>query len=97
MNSDFNVAVHALVYMEHKAVTLSSDELAENICTNPARVRKVLAKLKKAGFLVTREGADGGYQLTKSGDEITLREVGEAMELCFVSTCLLYTSDAADD
>ena len=31
MNSDFNVAVHALVYMEHKAVTLSSDELAENI------------------------------------------------------------------
>ncbi|WP_418667249.1 RrF2 family transcriptional regulator [Allofournierella sp.] len=86
MNSDFNVAVHALVYMEHKAVTLSSDELAENICTNPARVRKVLAKLKKAGFLVTKEGADGGYQLTKSGDEITLRQVGEAMELCFVST-----------
>lgn len=86
MNSDFNVAVHALVYMEHKAVTLSSDELAENICTNPARVRKVLAKLKKAGFLVTKEGADGGYQLAKSGEEITLREVGEAMELCFVST-----------
>ena len=36
--------------------------------------------------MVTKEGADGGYQLTKSGDEITLREVGEAMELCFVST-----------
>lgn len=86
MNSDFNVAVHALVYLEHKAVTLSSDELAENICTNPARVRKVLAKLKHAGLLVTKEGAEGGYQLAKDSAQLTLRQVGEAMELCFVST-----------
>lgn len=86
MNSDFNVAVHALVYLDHKAVTLSSDELADNICTNPARVRRVLAKLKHAGLLITKEGADGGYQLAKPAEAITLREVGEAMELCFVST-----------
>ena len=43
MNSDFCVAVHGMVYLYHKKCQLSSDELADNICTNPARVRKVMA------------------------------------------------------
>ena len=34
MTSDYCVAVHALVYLNHKAKVLSSEELAENICTN---------------------------------------------------------------
>ena len=45
LNSDFCVAVHGLVFLKHKGCTISSEELAENICTNPARVRKVMAKL----------------------------------------------------
>lgn len=49
MTSEFAIAVHALVYLNHKGETVSSEALAENICTNPARVRKVMAKLKKAG------------------------------------------------
>ena len=49
MDSIFSLAVHALVYLNHKDCTLSSEALAENICTNPARVRKVMAQLKKAG------------------------------------------------
>ena len=48
MNSEFAICVHALVYLDHKAACLSSEELAENICTNAARIRKVLGKLKKA-------------------------------------------------
>ena len=36
MDSSFNVAVHALVYLHHKDCLLSSEALAENICTNPA-------------------------------------------------------------
>ena len=49
MNSDFIVAVHALVYLNHKADIVSSEALAKNICTNAARVRKVMAPLKRAG------------------------------------------------
>ena len=48
MNSDFIVAVHALVYLNHKADIVSSEALAKNICTNAARVRKVMAPLKLA-------------------------------------------------
>lgn len=87
MNSDFNIAVHALVYLSHKGQLLSSETLAENICTNPARVRKVLAKLKRADLVLTREGrANGGCAIAKDPEEITLRQVSEALSTCFVST-----------
>ena len=45
MNSEFCIAVHGLVFLKLKKQCLSSEALAENICTNPARVRKVMAKL----------------------------------------------------
>jgi len=40
---------------------LSSAELADNICTNPARIRKVMSRLRQAGLIETREGRAGGY------------------------------------
>lgn len=79
VTGEFAVAVHALVYLNHKARTLSSDELAENICTNPARVRKVLARLKKAGLVETKEGASGGYAFAGDPEKLTLRRIDEAL------------------
>ena len=35
MDSSFNLAVHALVCLSHSGRSLSSEALAENICTNP--------------------------------------------------------------
>lgn len=85
MTSEFGVAVHALVFLNHKGRSLSSEELAENICTHPARVRKVMAKLKRAGFVSTKEGVDGGYLLTADPKAVSLRRVAEAVEAEFVS------------
>ena len=84
MTSEFGIAVHALVYLNHKAKTLSSDELADNICTNPARVRKVMAKLKKAGLVTTKEGTDGGYLFELSPDMVTLKDVSDAVDLSLI-------------
>ena len=86
MTSDYCVAVHALVYLNHKAKVLSSEELAENICTNPARVRKVMAKLKKAGFVKTKEGSEGGYLFDQAADQVTLDQIAQALEIRFVDT-----------
>lgn len=87
MNSDFNIAVHALVYLSHKACSLTSSELAENVCANPARVRKVLSSLKRAGLVEAKEGgAGGGYCIGRRALEITLEDVSDALEVCFVST-----------
>lgn len=86
MNSDFSVAVHALVYLDHKAETLSSDALSENICTNPARVRKIMSGLTHAGLVATREGAVGGYALVVDATTVTLRDVADAVGTRFVAT-----------
>ena len=86
MTSDYCVAVHALVYLNHKAKVLSSEELAENICTNPARVRKVMAKLKKAGFVKTKAGSGGGYRFDQDADRVTLDQIAQALEIRFVDT-----------
>ncbi len=86
MNSEFCVAVHALVYLNHKACTLKSEALAENICTNPARVRKVMGELKKAGLVSTKEGTEGGYLFEKDPKDVNLRMIGEALSVRYTGT-----------
>lgn len=86
MQSDFCVAVHALVFLHHKDCVLSSEALADNICTNAARVRKVLAKLKTAGLVETKEGNVGGYRLKQPASQISLTKVADALQIRFVDT-----------
>lgn len=86
MNSDFVVAVHALVYLNHKADVVSSEALAENICTNAARVRKVMAPLKRAGLVDTREGSVGGYRFAADPEKTDLRQVADALGTRFVQS-----------
>lgn len=85
MTSEFTIAVHALVYLEYKAEVLSSEQLAANVCTNPARIRKVMAKLKKADMVRTREGIGGGYEFHGDPEKINLWMVAEAVNITFVS------------
>ena len=86
MNSEFIVAVHAMVFLHHKADTLSSETLAENVCTNPVRIRRVLAKLKKAGLVETRDGRTaGGYSYQKTR-QVTLGQIAKALNVKFADT-----------
>jgi DNA-binding IscR family transcriptional regulator len=84
MTSDLCIAVHALVFLDYKACPLSSEVLAENICTNAARVRKVLAKLHVAGWVETKEGADGGYLFVGNPEQITLADIAQELGTRFV-------------
>ena len=84
MDSSFNLAVHALVCLSHSGRSLSSEALAENICTNSTRVRRVMAGLKKAGMVETREGSGGGYRLCADPAALSLRQVAEAVNARFV-------------
>lgn len=86
MTGEFAIAVHALVFLNHKNTMLSSDALAENVCTNPARVRKVMSKLKRAGIISTKEGIDGGYHMSKKAEDVDLCEISKALETDFVAS-----------
>lgn len=85
MNSDFVLAVHALVFLNHKADMLTSDMLAENICTNPGRVRRVMAVLRSAGLVNAKRGVHSGYTFPLSPERVTLRRVAEALDVPFAS------------
>lgn len=75
MNAEFLVAVHALAFLNHRQCCVSSEELAKNICTNPARVRKVMLKLKSAGLVETVSGSLGGYSFTKKAERVSLKDI----------------------
>lgn len=84
MTSEFAIAVHALVYLNHKQETLASEELAKNVCTNPARIRKVMAKLKKKNLIATKEGQNGGYHTSMEAQDIDLAMIYDALETAAV-------------
>ncbi len=87
MTGEFAVAVHALVYLHKCGAVKDSDALARNVCTNPARVRKVMAKLKQAGLVDARPGAEGGYRFLMKPVDISLRRIAEALDERPVAAC----------
>lgn len=80
-SSRLPVATHillcvALLGHEHKT---TSTFLAGSVGVNPVIVRNVLGQLKAAG-IVTVEPGVGGASLARAPEEITLRDVLEAVE-----------------
>lgn len=80
MNSEFTIAVHSLVFLAHLPERMaSSDCIAANVFTHPARIRKVMGCLRKAGYVSTREGSGGGYTLQCDPARVTLAELYRLM------------------
>lgn len=80
MKSDFTIAVHGLVYLAYLPDHMASSELiAKNVCTNPARIRKMMSRLRKHGFVKTKEGIGGGYILDCNTEEVSLAEIYKAV------------------
>jgi Rrf2 family protein len=76
MNSEFTIAVHSLVLLAyHPGRMASSDYIASNVSTHPARVRKVIGFLRKKGYVTSKEGIGGGFILNCDPDQVTLGEI----------------------
>ncbi|MBM4762901.1 Rrf2 family transcriptional regulator [Bacillus sp. B15-48] len=109
MNSDFVIALHSLVLLanlpDHMA---NSETIAENVCTNPARIRKVMSILRKNGYVKTKEGIGGGYILSCNPEKTTLSQVylaisagslkphwctGDPDQTCIISSNTQYVMD----
>lgn len=79
INTRFTVAVHilSLIALNDKPVT--SEMMALSVGSHPVAIRQVMSSLKKAGLIETRNGLPGG-QLNKPQEEITLREIYQAVK-----------------
>lgn len=75
-NTRFATAIHILTLLAHdRERWLSSDYIAGSININPVVVRKEIGTLQQAGLVVSRKGKEGGSQLARSGEKITLAEI----------------------
>jgi Rrf2 family protein len=76
MNSEFTIAVHSLVFLANLSGNMAtSEQIACNVATHSARIRKVMGFLRKAGYVRTKEGIGGGFILDCDPDKVTLAEI----------------------
>lgn len=81
ISSRFAVAVHIVSLLAVSPTSHNTSEwIAGSVNTNPVIIRRVLGKLKKAGFVNVRSGTGGAY-LTKDLQDITLFAIYQAVEV----------------
>lgn len=81
ISSRFTVAVHILALIKvEREYTLTSNQIASSVNTNPVVIRRLMGKIKDAGYIEVSRG-NSGVRLLKSLDEITLFDVYNAVEV----------------
>ena len=76
----FPLAVHLLVALSFRPKDfISSDSLSGTLHTNPVVVRRIVASLKRAGFVDSQAGVAGGVRLAKLARQISLLDVYRAV------------------
>ncbi|MDO4297611.1 MAG: Rrf2 family transcriptional regulator [Lachnospiraceae bacterium] len=65
-------------YSEEEAVSIASIAARQNI--SESYLEQLVAKLKKAGLVVSIRGAQGGYRLARPADTISVGDILRALE-----------------
>lgn len=80
-NTQFSIAVHLMLALSYGGgQQATSGELAGSINTSPSFVRRILAKLSKAGLVSTTTGKSGSCLLAKRAEDISLLEIYKAVD-----------------
>ncbi|WP_312994120.1 Rrf2 family transcriptional regulator [Chryseobacterium flavum] len=80
-NTRFATAVHIMTLLAKSPQEwLTSEWIAGSINVNPVIVRKEISVLREAGLITSRQGKEGGSQLTRNADMITISEIYKAVK-----------------
>jgi Rrf2 family protein len=80
-NTQFSIAVHVMAglgYLPERHLT--STTLAASVNTSPSFVRRVLAKLSKAGLVRTSTGKSGACWIARKPEKISLLDIYRAVD-----------------
>ncbi len=81
VNTQFSIAVHIMASLAHlPGHEATSSGLASSVNTGASFVRRVLAKLSKAGLVVTATGQNGSTALARDPRSITLLDIYKAVD-----------------
>jgi Rrf2 family protein len=71
--------LHVLLHMSRNDHPMTSEQIATMLGTNAAVVRRTMAGLRKAGFVSSEKGHNGGWRLASDLRKITLLDVHRAV------------------
>ncbi len=71
--------LHVLLHLDEMKDPITSDLLGQMLGMNASLVRRTMAGLREAGFVSSTKGHGGGWYLAKPLDEITLKQVYDAL------------------
>jgi Rrf2 family protein len=75
-----SVALHVLAHLaEQPSVTMTSEELARCVRTNPVVIRRTLAGLREAELVTSTPGPGGGWALARDAARISIADVASAL------------------
>lgn len=81
LSSKLTVAVHVCALLSlHAEDPLTSEYIAGSVNTNPVVVRRILGALRDAGYVSSRGGPGGGWQLAIDPAGTTLLDLLNAVE-----------------
>jgi Rrf2 family protein len=81
INMQFSIAVHLLAGLAYGCgKDITSAKLAASVNTSPSFVRRILAKLSRAGLVETATGKAGACWLAKDAKKISLLDIYKAVD-----------------
>lgn len=71
--------LHVLLHMARYDGSLTSEQIANMLGTNPVLVRRTMAGLRRTGYVRSEKGHGGGWSLARDLNEITLLDIHNAI------------------
>ena len=78
-DSKLSGILHILLHMAEKEGPMTSEELSKMMATNPVVIRRVMAGLRRQGYVRSEKGHGGGWTLACDLSKVTLRDVYVAL------------------
>ncbi len=78
-DSRLSSVLHALLHMADRGMPITSDRLAECMCTHPVVVRRTMGLLRDKGIVTSAKGHAGGWSIATDLETVTLRDLHEAL------------------
>jgi DNA-binding IscR family transcriptional regulator len=79
-DSKLSGVLHVLLHMAEADGPVTSDTMARMMHTNPVVIRRILAGLRKQGFVTSEKGHGGGWQLSCDFNTVTLHDIYIALD-----------------
>lgn len=82
LSTSLEYAIHGLIFLDHAAVEkpVLLERIATAVNVPKEYMRKIFQQLTRTHLVVARRGARGGYRLARPSDQLSLKDVVEAIE-----------------